>query len=80
MTPFIKAPEGLVIDSSHKREVCYYLTGAVYLRDRKLLISDDKSPHFLGWDPRAVIVDDREAVDINYESDFKYAEFLTQSV
>jgi len=73
---FCSIPKGAVVSPRQKREKAYYLTGGIYLRSRHLLESDSVSGHCLGNDARSVIVNEIEAIDINIELDFKFAEFL----
>lgn len=61
------------------RPKAYYLTGGLYLRDSKLFDSGPIVPHFLGDDPRALAVDEVEAVDINTPLDFDFASFLVET-
>ncbi len=60
------------------REKAYYLTGGLYLRSRALVESPGSDSHVLGMDPRAVVVSEVEAVDINSEFDFKIAEMVIE--
>jgi CMP-N-acetylneuraminic acid synthetase len=76
---FCPIPEGSVVAPRQKRKKAYYLTGGIYLRDRRLLEHGRPQGHFLGDDARAVIVDQTEAMDINSELDFRIAEFLIES-
>jgi CMP-N-acetylneuraminic acid synthetase len=76
---FCIIPEGYVVGSRQQREKAYYLTGGIYLRDSKLLDKAEPVSHCLGDDSRAVVVDMFEAVDINSEFDFEFAELLIRA-
>ena len=76
---FCPIPEGAVVGPRQKREKAYYLTGGIYLRDKRLLEKVEPKGHCLGEDARAVVVSEVEAVDINNELDFRFAEFLVAS-
>jgi CMP-N,N'-diacetyllegionaminic acid synthase len=76
---FCLIPEGAIIGPRQKREKAYYLTGGIYLRDKRLLDSAEPKGHCLGADARAVVVSELEAVDINSEFDFMLAEFLIRT-
>ena len=76
---FCIIPEGAVMGPRQKREKAYYLTGGIYLRDKRLLDKAKPKGHCLGSDARAVVVNEIEAVDINNELDLKFAEFLIRS-
>jgi CMP-N-acetylneuraminic acid synthetase len=76
---FCIIPEGAVMGPRQKREKAYYLTGGIYLRDKRLLDKAESKGHCLGSDARAVVVNEIEAVDINNELDLKFAEFLILS-
>lgn len=76
---FCIIPEGAVTGPRQKREKAYYLTGGIYLRDKRLLDRAEPKGHCLGSDARAVVVNEIEAVDINNELDLKFAEFLVRS-
>ena len=76
---FCIIPEGAVMGPRQKREKAYYLTGGIYLRDKRLLDKAEPKGHCLGSDARAVVVNEIEAVDINNELDLKFAEFLIRS-
>lgn len=78
LSDFVNIPEGAVLGPSNKRKKAYYLTGGCYLRAKHLLEQKELKFHVLGDDARGVIVNDIEAVDINTEMDFKYAEFLVK--
>jgi N-acylneuraminate cytidylyltransferase/CMP-N,N'-diacetyllegionaminic acid synthase len=73
---FCPIPEGAIVGPRQKRRKAYYLTGGVYLRDKRLLEITETKGHALGSDTRAVVVDEIEAVDINSELDLKFAELL----
>jgi len=75
---FCIIPEDAVVTPSQKREKAYYLTGGIYLRDKRILDSNELTGHCLGTDSRGVVVSEIEAVDINTEADFKYAQFLQE--
>lgn len=76
---FCNIPKNAVVVPSQKRRKAYYLTGGIYLRSVKLLELDNISGHCLGNDARAITLNEVEAVDINTEIDFKFAEFLIAS-
>jgi CMP-N,N'-diacetyllegionaminic acid synthase len=76
---FLPIPEGAIVGPRQKREPAYFLTGGIYLRAKRLLDTAEPKGHCLGKDTRAVVVDEFEAVDINDEFDFKFAEFLLKS-
>jgi len=65
------------------REKAFYMTGGVYLRDKSLLDkcllgNSQVGSHSLGDNSRAIVLNPFEAVDINEELDFAFAEFLIQ--
>jgi len=76
---FLPIPSGAVVGPRQKREIAYYLTGGIYLRSKRLLDIAEPKGHCLGKDTRAVVVNEFEAIDINNEFDFKFAEFLLDS-
>ncbi|MBN3040090.1 MAG: acylneuraminate cytidylyltransferase family protein [Candidatus Omnitrophica bacterium] len=76
ITNFCPLDKDVIVGGSQKRETAYYLTGGAYLRSKSLLESDISEGHCLGRDSRGVLVSDMEAVDINEEIDFKFAEFI----
>ncbi|MBN1849815.1 MAG: acylneuraminate cytidylyltransferase family protein [Deltaproteobacteria bacterium] len=76
---FFPLPDGFIVGARQKRPKVYYLTGAAYLRDKRLLEITEKKGHALGTDARAVVLDELEAVDINSEFELKFAEFLIGS-
>ena len=76
---FCPIPDGAAVAPRQEREKAYYLTGGIYLRDKRLLEIADRHGHCLGNRSRAVIVDEIEAVDINTPTDFEFAEFLMGS-
>jgi CMP-N-acetylneuraminic acid synthetase len=76
---FTPIPQGAVVSPRQARETAYYLTGGIYLRDRRLIERAEPRGHCLGEDPRAVVVDEIEAVDINEEFDLKFADFLIEA-
>ncbi len=76
---FCSIPKNAVVAPSQKRRKAYHLTGGIYLRSVKLLELDNISGHCLGNDARAITLNEVEAVDINTEIDFKFAEFLIAS-
>ena len=73
---FSPIPEGAITSPRQKREKAYFLTGGLYMRNRSLLEKPELKGHCLGDDSRAVVVSELEAVDINTEIDFKFAELL----
>ncbi|MBI9074136.1 MAG: acylneuraminate cytidylyltransferase family protein [Desulfatibacillum sp.] len=73
---FSPIPEGAITSPRQKREKAFFLTGGLYLRNRRLLETPELKGHCLGADSRAVVVSELEAVDINTEIDFKFAELL----
>jgi len=76
---FCIIPENAVVSPRQKREKAYYLTGSLYLRDKRLLQNIETKGHCLGVDSKAVVVDEFEAVDINTEFDLKFAEYIMSS-
>ncbi|WP_028313373.1 cytidylyltransferase domain-containing protein [Desulfatibacillum aliphaticivorans] len=73
---FSPIPEGAITSPRQKREKAFFLTGGLYMRHRRLLDAPELTGHCLGADSRAVVVSELEAVDINTEIDFKFAELL----
>ena len=76
LTPFQPIPPGAKLGNRQTRDKAYYLTGGLYLRDATLFDREAIVPHFLGNTSMGVVVDEIEAVDINTELDFRFAEFL----
>ncbi len=62
----------------HLREVAYRLTGSLYVRSRRLLEEVEPQGHWLGEDVRGVPVTEVEAIDINSELDFAFADFVAR--
>lgn len=73
---FCTIPEGTSMHARQAREKAYYLTGALYLRSRSLIESENMDSHYLGPDSRAVVVNEIEAIDINTLFDFELAEWI----
>ena len=73
---FCIIPEGTVIHRRQEREKAYYMTGAIYMRNRGLIEAENMDGHYLGRDSRAVVVDETEAMDINTQSDFELIEWM----
>jgi len=73
---FCPVPPDLDNTRRQNREKAYYLTGGLYLRGRALIESEAADSHFLGNDPRAVVVPEIEALDINSEFDFEIAAMI----
>ena len=76
---FWPLPEGFLVGSRQNREKAYYLTGGAFLRNKALVEKGEKKGHCLGEESKAVVVSQLEAVDINSEIDFLFAEFLINS-
>lgn len=76
--PFTPEPGGPPLGghSRQTRETAYYMTGGLYLRTASLVREETRDRHHLGSDARAIVVDEREAWDINTEFDFEIAEAL----
>lgn len=73
---FCKEFNGDLFLNRQERPSAYTYTGAIYLRKRELVESWNGVGMGLGEDCRAVIVDEAEAVNIDSEIDFKFAELL----
>lgn len=73
---FCVIPGGVVMSQRQSREKAYYMTGAIYVRNRELIEAENMDGHYLGSDARAVVVDETEAHDINNELDFELAEWI----
>ncbi len=73
---FCIIPEDVVIHRRQDRETAYFMTGAIYMRSRQLIEAENMDGHYLGKDPRAVVVDELEAKDINTPFDFELAGWL----
>lgn len=73
---FCTISPGTSMHARQAREKAYYLTGALYLRSRSLIETENMDSHYLGNDSRAVVVDEVEAIDINTPLDFELAEWL----
>jgi len=71
---FCIIPKGVKIDRRQERETAYYMTGAIYMRGRALIEAENMDGHYLGKDPRAVVVAEIEAMDINKQLDFELVE------
>ena len=76
LRPFQPLPPGAKLGNRQTRDKAYHLTGGLYLRDATLFDREKIVPHFLGSTSMGVEVDEIEAVDINTELDFRFAEFL----
>ncbi len=72
---FVAAPPGVRIDRRQDREPAYFLTGALYLRGRKLIDSNVEG-YCLGEDCRGIVTQEVEALDINSEFDFRLIELV----
>lgn len=73
---FVQVPEGAVLFPRQKREPAYCYNGAIYLRDRKLVDNFSGRDWGLGKDPRVVIMDSYESVDIDEMVDLITAEAI----
>ncbi len=73
---FCIIPDGTKMGSRQERETAYYLTGGLYLRSRSLIEAENMDSHYLGKDSRAVVVNEMEAIDINTQIDFEFAEWM----
>ena len=73
---FCTIPGGISMHVRQAREKAYYLTGALYLRGRSIIESENIDSHYLGKDSRAIVVDEIEAIDINTPFDFELAEWV----
>ena len=60
-------------------EKAYYFNGAIFLRDRCLLMDYDYNTNALGSRVTAVEMDDEESVNIDTEFDFKVAKLLLEA-
>lgn len=76
LKPFQPLPPGAKLGNRQTRDKAFHLTGGLYLRDASLFDREAIVPHFLGNTSMGVVVDEIEAVDINTELDFRFAEFL----
>lgn len=73
---FCEIPANAKMHRRQAREKVYYLTGALYLRSRKLIEAEKMDSHYLGTDSRAIIADELESIDIDTPFDFEMAEML----
>ena len=78
ISEFATPPEGAVTFPRQKREKAFYPNGAIYLRSKELINSYVSGGWQLGDNPCAVVMNQIESIDINYEIDFLFAEFLLQ--
>jgi CMP-N,N'-diacetyllegionaminic acid synthase len=58
------------------RPSLYYFNGSMFLRDRSLLDHMDEGTNCMGNNPRAIIMDDVESINIDEEIDLKLAEYF----
>jgi CMP-N,N'-diacetyllegionaminic acid synthase len=79
LSNFCDVPEGAITFPRQSREAAYSPNGAIYLRSKKLIESYISGGWQLGDNPRAVIMNDMESIDINTDLDFLYVEFLLNS-
>jgi CMP-N-acetylneuraminic acid synthetase len=61
------------------RPKSYYFNGSSFLRDRSLLAEMDESTNCMGVEPRVVIMDEVESINIDDEIDFKIAEYFLKN-
>ncbi len=80
LSDFCDIPEGTITFPRQSREVAYSPNGAIYLRPKELIESYKSGGWQLGNTPKAVIMNERESIDINTEFDFLYTEFVLNSV
>lgn len=76
---FVDVPKNIELYPRQKRETAYYCNGAVFLRDRGLLEKMDTRTNCLGQNPTAVIMEDKQSVNIDDIIDMKIAEYLLQN-
>lgn len=75
--PFMELPADAV-NNRQNRTTAYYLTGGFYLRSAAHIERGNPVGHWLGEYTCGVVVSELEAVDINTELDFQFAEFLAR--
>lgn len=61
------------------RPELYYFNGAAFLRDRKLLDQIDDDTNCLGLDPRMLVIDEMEGLNIDSEFDLQMAEMFLKN-
>jgi len=72
---YFDIPPGMPRYPRQARQPAYYPNGAVFLRDRKLLVDPDPVTNSLGRAPMAVLMDREDSVNIDDHLDFAIAEF-----
>lgn len=77
-TDFVDVP-GIKLYPKRNLERAYYFNGAIFLRDRCLLMDYDYQTNALGSRVTAVEMDDEESVNIDTEFDFKIAKLLLEA-
>jgi N-acylneuraminate cytidylyltransferase/CMP-N,N'-diacetyllegionaminic acid synthase len=80
LSDFCNIPEDAVTFPRQSREAAYSPNGALYLRSKELIESYKSGGWQLGDVPKAVVMNERESIDINTELDFLYAEFILNSI
>ena len=73
---FCIIPEGAQVHRRQLRETAYFLIGGLYLRSTNLICQDKADSHYLGIKSKAVVVNKKEALDINSLFDFKLVEWV----
>ena len=56
----------------------YYFNGSIFLRDRLLLDNIDEDTNGMGAEPRVIVMDDLESINIDDEIDFDIAEYFLE--
>ena len=75
---FIDVPAEMTLYPKRNLEAAYYFNGAVFLRDRSLLVDYDYTTNALGNRVTVVKMSDEESVNIDTEYDFKIARLLLE--
>lgn len=57
----------------------FYFNGSMFLRDRSLIDDMDETTNCMGNEPRVVLMEEEESINIDNEIDFKIAELLLKS-
>lgn len=76
---FLSLEDGVARYPRQVRPILYYFDGAIFLRDRSLLDDMDETTNCMGNEPRVVLMEDVESINIDNEIDFKIAELLLKS-
>ncbi len=74
--PFIKDVDVEKFQSRQDLPLLYCTSGAIYTRTKELLSTASEHNFCLGPNPRGIILNDVESINIDREIDFKFSEFL----